>query len=119
MAVNPLSALTLSDTGNMMADPIVQELLMSLLAEAGALGAALGLAPGVDYGARLRENAPKMMNGPPSSMGQDMLRGRPLELDPILWAPVEIAERLGVPMPYARMVLGLIRTRVKAPALRR
>jgi ketopantoate reductase len=44
----------------------------------------------------------------------DLLAGRPLELAPQLGAVVEIAQRLGVPAPCMRSILGL--TRLISPA---
>jgi 2-dehydropantoate 2-reductase len=43
------------------------------------------------------------------SMLADLEAGRTLELDPQLGAVVEIANRLGVPAPFCRSILGLTR----------
>jgi 2-dehydropantoate 2-reductase len=115
MAVNPLSALTLADNHDMMADPLTQEVVMKILEESAAIGAALGLGAGVDYATMLRKNAP-LMKGQRSSMAQDKLRNRPLEVDAIATAPVEIADLLGIPAPMTKAVLGLLRARLKAEA---
>jgi len=115
MAVNPLSALTLADNYDMMTDPLTEEVVMKVLAEAAAIGAALGLEKGVDYETMLRKNAP-LMKGQRSSMAQDQLRHRPLEVDAIATAPVEIADLLGVPVPMTKAVLGMLRARLKAEA---
>jgi 2-dehydropantoate 2-reductase len=39
-----------------------------------------------------------------TSMLQDLEAGRPLELEPIVGATVELGDRLGVPMPATRAV---------------
>lgn len=43
---------------------------------------------------------------------QDFEAGRPLELDAILAAPIELARRRGVPVPLMEAVLSLVRLRV-------
>lgn len=44
-----------------------------------------------------------------SSMLQDVLRSKPLEIDPILGQPVAFADELGLEVPHLRHVLGLLR----------
>ncbi|MNR58595.1 2-dehydropantoate 2-reductase [compost metagenome] len=46
-----------------------------------------------------------------TSMLQDALKGKPLEIDALVGSMVEIAEKLGLDMPCASMVWGLIRRR--------
>jgi 2-dehydropantoate 2-reductase len=41
-----------------------------------------------------------------TSMLQDLESGRPLELEAVVGAVLEIGERLGVPMPYTHAVYG-------------
>jgi 2-dehydropantoate 2-reductase len=44
-----------------------------------------------------------------TSMLQDLEAGRPMELDPIVGAVVELAERLGVPMPSTRAAYACVK----------
>jgi 2-dehydropantoate 2-reductase len=50
-------------------------------------------------------------------MLQDLDAGRPLELDQLLAAPVEIAERLGVEAPDMGALLGLVRLLARSRGL--
>jgi 2-dehydropantoate 2-reductase len=44
-----------------------------------------------------------------TSMLQDLEAGRPMELEALVGAVVELGERLGVPMPYTRTVYACTR----------
>lgn len=54
-----------------------------------------------------------------TSMLQDFELGRPLELGAIADAPLELAERLRVPMPTTRMVRDLARAAERSRDLKR
>jgi 2-dehydropantoate 2-reductase len=56
----------------------------------------------IDYAARLADVK--------TSMLQDYERGRPLELDPILGAVIELAERYQVEVPHLRGVYAQLRS---------
>jgi 2-dehydropantoate 2-reductase len=114
ITMNPVSALTMATLDRVLGDPLLLELVIGIAAETRAVGERLGLALGPDPAERLRQAAPTL--GPSkTSMLQDAERGRPLELDALVAAVVEIGERLGVPMPRTRAVLGLARLRFAAP----
>ena len=69
---------------------------------------------------RMRGMGPKLGAGK-TSMLQDAERGRPLELEGLMAAVVEIGDLLGVPMPQTKAVYGLARVRseaIKASAAR-
>ena len=48
-----------------------------------------------------------------TSMLQDLERGRPLEIEALLGAVVEMSEWVGVDMPISRSVLALVRQRAE------
>ena len=48
-----------------------------------------------------------------TSMLQDLERGRPLEVEALLGAVVEMSEWVGVDMPISRSVLALVRQRAE------
>jgi 2-dehydropantoate 2-reductase len=52
-------------------------------------------------------------------MLQDMERGRPTEIDAINGAVVREGERLGVPTPYNRALLQLVKAREEVQSLNR
>jgi 2-dehydropantoate 2-reductase len=51
-----------------------------------------------------------------SSMLQDLERGRPLEVDALLGAVVEMARLVGVATPMCDTILGLVRQRARVAA---
>jgi 2-dehydropantoate 2-reductase len=51
-----------------------------------------------------------------SSMLQDLERGRPLEIDGLLGAVVEMARLVGVATPMCDTILGLVRQRARVAA---
>ncbi|MDX2221364.1 MAG: 2-dehydropantoate 2-reductase, partial [Rhodospirillaceae bacterium] len=109
MTFNPISALTMATTDVMLSDPLVRELAVAVTDEGRAVGAALGLPPGPSGADRFPVG--RKLARAATSMLSDVERGRPLELDALVAAVVEIADRVGVPVPFTRMLLGLARVR--------
>jgi ketopantoate reductase len=50
-----------------------------------------------------------------TSIYQDIERARPLELDTSVGVAEEIADLVGVAVPFTKTVLGLLRSRAKTP----
>ncbi|HKM64032.1 MAG TPA: ketopantoate reductase C-terminal domain-containing protein, partial [Acidisphaera sp.] len=48
-----------------------------------------------------------------TSMLQDLERGRPMEIDALLGAVVELGQLTGVAMPVSTMILALVRERAR------
>jgi 2-dehydropantoate 2-reductase len=107
MAMNPLSALTRSGTAKMLANPQVRELCVHMMEEmqlcAQRLDLNMAMTPAERIAVTLKLGDFK------TSMLADLEAGRPLELDPQLGAVVEIAQRLAIPTPFLRAVLGMTR----------
>ena len=99
-AFNPMSALTRATMAQMGALPETRATLRAVMEEAAAVATALGVRLSVsvekrlDGGIRVGEHK--------TSMLQDVEAGRPLELDCITGAVVELADRLGIPVPHTR-----------------
>jgi len=75
--------------------------------------AAIGLAMGIDVG-MTPENRIAMtrkLGRIKTSMLQDVESGRPLEIEAIIGATVEVGRKLGVTMPFLEAVYGLTRLR--------
>jgi 2-dehydropantoate 2-reductase len=107
LTVNPVSALTGASTHELLADPLVRTLCSAAMREAAAVGARIGCA--ID---EQPEDRHAMMLGIGSmkpSMLQDVEAGRTLELDAIVGAVREIAQRVGVATPHIDALLGLTR----------
>lgn len=107
-AFNPVSALTRATLDRMLADPDVHALLQTLMSEAIAVGAALGLDTGEMPRARLERGRP--LGQVRFSMLQDLEQGRPLEHESLSGAVSAIGDLLGVPTPAMHAVHGLVRT---------
>jgi len=105
--MNPLSVLCRGTLSDMLDEPGVRGLAETMMAEMDAIGQRIGLAPLGSIAARTEVT--RRLGAFRTSMLQDWEAGRPLELGPILGAVVEMAERLGHPVPVMRGVHGLVR----------
>ena len=102
VAFNPLSALTGATLGQMVRDPDVSNLAREMMREAQAVAARLGLDLPISIEQRM-EGA-KKVGEHKTSMLQDLEAHRPLELEAIVGAIVELGQRIGVPMPHTRTI---------------
>lgn len=110
---NPLSVLANATMSELVEDPYLSKLARAMLGEYLSLGKALGLSISMTTEQRMAVAASA---GPVrTSMLQDALKGKPLEIDALIGSMVEIAEKLGVPMPFTDSVWGLIRHRNRSP----
>jgi 2-dehydropantoate 2-reductase len=98
--LNPVSVLRGMTLRQMLADPDARQMVHALMTEALAVGQAMGVVADVDVDARIAYAA--RLDDVKTSMLQDHERGRPLELDPILGAAIELGERHGVAVPKLR-----------------
>ncbi|HEV8487458.1 MAG TPA: 2-dehydropantoate 2-reductase [Blastocatellia bacterium] len=97
VAFNPISALTRSTLIEIVQCRETRALSAAIMAEAEAVAQGLGIDLGVSIEQRL-EGAEKV-GAHKTSMLQDVEAGRPLELEAIVGAVVELGRRLGVAMP--------------------
>lgn len=104
---NPICALTGVPLGPAVAHPEVRELALALMQECVAVARAHGVAIAVDPVQRLARSAAVGAARP--SMMQDRDAGRPMELDAILGALVELAGLVAVPVPRVRTLLACLR----------
>lgn len=104
-ALNPVSALTRATVQTMLRDPGTREVLRAAIDEALAVARATGVDPGVDAEERLKwaEHIADVK----TSMLQDLEAGKPLELEPIAGAVVELARRYGVAAPHVETLYAL------------
>lgn len=107
VAFNPVSALTGATLVQMARHPEVSELIRNIMRETEAVGAKLGLELPVTIEQRI-EGAAKVGEHK-TSMLQDLEAGRPMELEAIVGAVVELGEKLNVPMPHTRTVYACTR----------
>lgn len=102
LSFNPISALTGATLVGMVRDPDVADLVKNIMMEATAVAAKIGIEMPVTIERRM-EGAAKIGEHK-TSMLQDLEAGRPIELEAIVGAVLEMGDRLGVPMPHTRAV---------------
>jgi 2-dehydropantoate 2-reductase len=102
VAFNPISALTRSTLVRMARDPEVCPVVRNIMAEVEAVAGKLGLELPISIDQRIA--GAEKVGEHKTSMLQDLEAGRPMELEAVVGAVVELGERLGVPMPYTRTV---------------
>jgi 2-dehydropantoate 2-reductase len=95
--INPLSGLTRSTADKLLEDRAVRGLMAEAMDELAAVGAAIGCP--ISETAEDRMAVTARLGAFKSSMLQDVEAGRAIELEALLGAPREIAERVGVPTP--------------------
>lgn len=103
-SVSTLTGCTLEELGRL---PESRALLRTLLEESAEVAAALGVSLPVSIDRRLERG---LAVGPhkPSTL-QDLEAGKPLEIDCLSGAVVELADRLGVEVPHTRAVHACVR----------
>lgn len=106
-ALNPVSALARATAEQMVDDEAAATVLREAMRELCALGAAIGLDVTMSIDDRIA--ATRGYGDQRTSMLQDLEAGRPLELEPIAGAAVEIAALAGVPIPVTRTLYSLTR----------
>jgi 2-dehydropantoate 2-reductase len=102
VAFNPISALTGGTLEELARDPEVSKVVRELMIETEAVAARLNIELPISIDQRMA-GAGKV-GAHKTSMLQDFEAGRPMELEAIVGAVVELGERLGVPMPATRTV---------------
>lgn len=109
VAFNPISALTGATLAGMCADPDVAALVRTIMGEAECVAARLGMKLPVTIEQRMAGAA--KVGEHKTSMLQDLEAGRPLELEAVVGAVIELGERLGVEMPATRAVYACAKLR--------
>jgi 2-dehydropantoate 2-reductase len=107
VAFNPISALTRATLASMARDPGVNAIVRSIMSEVEAVGKKLGLELPISIDQRIA--GAEKVGEHKTSMLQDLEAGRPLELEAVVGAVVELGDRLGVPMPHTKTVYACTR----------
>jgi len=111
MAFNPISALTSATLDRVIADPGTHAICRALMLEGQAVAEKLGVKFALTVDKRIAGGAE--VGAHKTSMLQDLERGRPLEIEALLGAVVEMADWVGVDMPIGKSVLALVRQRAE------
>jgi len=102
VAFNPISALTGATLVEIVRHPDVSRLVRDVMTETEAVAAKLGIELPISIDQRIA--GAEKVGAHKTSMLQDLEGGRPLELEAVAGAVVELGDRLGVPMPATRAV---------------
>lgn len=105
LCFNPVGALARARIDQIFERPGLVDLIRTLMAEAMAVGAAYGIEFPITVEQRLA--VARKLGAFKSSMLQDVERGRPIEVEAILGAAVELARRVGIATPAIDAVYGL------------
>ena len=112
---NPVSALTgatLDAIGN---DPEGRALVHAIMTEVKSVGEAIGVRFSVPIEKRI-DGAAAIVGHKPSTR-QDIEAGRPLEIDPLVTAVLELAKRLGIETPALAHVTALLKLQAETLGL--
>ncbi len=111
LAFNPVSALTMSTLDRITGQDDLRGLCRAMMLEASSVAEVLGTRFAIDVDRRIAGAAEVGQHR--TSMLQDLERGRPMEIDALLGAVVELGEMVGQEMPTCRTVLALVRERAR------
>jgi len=99
---NPVSALTRATLAQMVRDPGVSSVIRSIMQEVEAVSRKLGMDLPVSIEQRMA--GAEKVGEHKTSMLQDLEAGRPMELEALVGAVVELGDRVGLPMTCTRTV---------------
>jgi len=102
VAFNPISALTGGTLEELVRHPEVSKTIREIMSETEAVAAKLGIELPISIDQRMA--GAEKVGAHKTSMLQDLEAGRPMELEAVVGAVVELGEKLGVPMPTTRAV---------------
>jgi 2-dehydropantoate 2-reductase len=107
VAFNPISALTRATLAQMARDAEVGPVVRNIMGEVEAVAGKMGIEMPISIDQRIA--GAEKVGEHKTSMLQDLEAGRPMELEAVVGAVVELGERLGVAMPHTRTVYACTR----------
>ena len=107
VAFNPISALTGATLVEMVRHPDVGRLVREVMTETEAVAAKLDIELPISIAQRMA--GAEKVGAHKTSMLQDLEAGRPMELEAVIGAVVELGERLGVTMPATRATYACVK----------
>ena len=102
VAFNPISALTGGTLEELARHPDTSKVVREIMTETEAVAGKLGIEMPISIEQRMA--GAEKVGAHKTSMLQDLEAGRPLELEAVVGAVVELGDRLGVAMPATRAV---------------
>lgn len=111
VAFNPVSLLTGATIGAMLRNDEMRALVRAIMTEAGEIANALDVKLPISIDKRIA--GAEKIGEHKTSMLQDFEAGRPLELDAIVGALVDLGDRLGLAIPHIRTVYACARLMIE------
>jgi 2-dehydropantoate 2-reductase len=111
-SLNPVSALTRATVAQMVRDPGVSSVIRSIMQEVEGVSRKLGMELPVSIDQRIA--GAEKVGEHKTSMLQDLEAGRPMELEALVGAVVELGERVGLPMSQTRAVYSCVKLLAEA-----
>ncbi|EJC73004.1 ketopantoate reductase family protein [Rhizobium hidalgonense] len=105
-AFNPISALTRALMTDILADPALMDMVSKVMKEVRAVGDALGAHFSMTVEQRLEQS--RHIGGVRTSMLQDLMGGKPLEITPLVGMLVALGRLTAVPTPVSETILALV-----------
>jgi 2-dehydropantoate 2-reductase len=115
VCLNPISALTSATLDIICSDPATRALAKAIMLESQTIAETFGVKFRVDIEKRI-EGARKV-GAHKTSMLQDLERGRPMEIDPLVTVVQEMGRLTGIPTPALDAVLALVAQRARIAGL--
>jgi 2-dehydropantoate 2-reductase len=112
---NPVSALTGASLDKIAEDPEARKLVSEIMNECKQVGEALSIRFAVSIEDRIN-GAGKIIGHKPSTR-QDIEMGRPLEIDPLVTALIEIANQLQIDTPRLVGITALLKLQARTLGL--
>lgn len=109
LSFNPISALTHATLDVLCTDPGTRAVARAMMVEAQTIAERLGVTFPIDVDRRIDGGA--AVGAHRTSMLQDLLAGRPLEIDALVASVVELGRLTGTPTPTIDIILALVRQR--------
>lgn len=115
MTLNPVSALTGATGDRILDDDHVRNFMSRCMVEAARIGQRIGLT--IDLTPEERHAVTRKLGSFKTSMLQDMEAGRPVELDALVAAVIEIGRQVDVETPNIDALFGLARLQARMRGL--
>jgi 2-dehydropantoate 2-reductase len=110
---NPMSVLTRASLGSMAESPDLAPIVRAAMEEVDAVAQRLGIQMPITIDQRIRGAA--RVGDHKTSMLQDLESGRPMEIDAVVGSVVELAGRLGVPVPHLQTMYACVKALARVP----
>lgn len=111
LSFNPVSVVTQATVADILDDPRTRAVIRGMMAEAEKVGRAFGVAFEVDIETRMGWAA--SLGAFKTSMLQDLERGRPMEIDALLTAVIEMGDLAGIDTPLLDAIHALVVQRAR------